>query len=69
MESTATVRVVLPLGTFYVCAKRPLYEKERLQKEDVMFKHQGTALYNTVSILFLLSLCHRLDFKRIIKTY
>lgn len=51
-ETTATVRIVLPLGSFYICAKRPLYEKERLKKDDVLFRHQGTALYNTVSISF-----------------
>lgn len=50
-ETTATVRVVLPLGSsFFVCAKRPQYEKEKLMKNDVLFRHQGTALYNTVSI-------------------
>ncbi|KAL0123296.1 hypothetical protein PUN28_005675 [Cardiocondyla obscurior] len=49
-ETTAIIRAVLPLGTsFYICAKRPLYEKERLKKEDVLFRHQGTALYNTIS--------------------
>ncbi|XP_011882400.1 PREDICTED: metal transporter CNNM4 [Vollenhovia emeryi] len=49
-ETTATVRVTLPLGSsFYVCAKRPLYEKEKLKKDDVLFRHQGTKLYNTIS--------------------
>ncbi|KYN32677.1 Metal transporter CNNM2 [Trachymyrmex septentrionalis] len=49
-ESTATVRVVLPLGSsFYICTKRPLYEKERLNKDIVLFRHQGIALHNTIS--------------------
>ncbi|XP_011169430.1 metal transporter CNNM4 [Solenopsis invicta] len=49
-KTTAIIRVVLPLGSsFYVCAKRPLYEKERLQKDDILFRHQGTALYSTIS--------------------
>ncbi|XP_050462670.1 unextended protein isoform X2 [Cataglyphis hispanica] len=48
-ESTAIVHVVLPLGSsFYVCAKRPKYEKDVLRKDQVLFKHQGTALYNTI---------------------
>ncbi|XP_029669173.1 metal transporter CNNM4 isoform X2 [Formica exsecta] len=48
-ETTATVHVVLPLGSsFYVCAKRPKYEKDILKKDQVLFKHQGTALYNTI---------------------
>ncbi|XP_012532156.1 metal transporter CNNM4 [Monomorium pharaonis] len=49
-ETTATVHVVLPLGSmFYICAKRPSYEKEKLKKDDMLFRHQGTALYNTIS--------------------
>ncbi|XP_071569553.1 unextended protein isoform X1 [Temnothorax nylanderi] len=49
-ETTAIVHVVLPLGSsFYVCAKRPFYEKEKFKKDDVLFRHQGTALYNTIS--------------------
>ncbi|KAG5309080.1 CNNM2 protein, partial [Pseudoatta argentina] len=49
-ESTATIRVVLPLGSlFYICTKRPLYEKERLNKDIVLFRHQGIALHNTIS--------------------
>lgn len=68
-DTTATIRVVLPLGSsFYVCAKRPLYEKEKLMKNDVLFRHQGTALYNTVSIFFFW-LPHRRNFRRITKTY
>ncbi|KYN17809.1 Metal transporter CNNM2 [Trachymyrmex cornetzi] len=48
--STATVRVVLPLGSsFYICTKRPLYEKEGLNKDIVLFRHQGIALHNTIS--------------------
>lgn len=50
-KSTATVRVALPPGSpFYVCVKRPIYERENLKGEHVLFKHQGTATYNTVSI-------------------
>jgi len=50
-KSTATARVVLPPGSpFYVCIKRPVYEREYLRDEQVLFKHQGTAIYNTVSI-------------------
>ncbi|KAG5331368.1 CNNM2 protein, partial [Acromyrmex heyeri] len=49
-ESTAIIRVVLPLGSsFYICTKRPLYEKERLNKDIVLFRHQGIALHNTIS--------------------
>ncbi|KYQ49943.1 Metal transporter CNNM2 [Trachymyrmex zeteki] len=49
-ESTATFRIILPLGSsFYVCTKRPLYEKERLNKDIVLFRHQGIALHNTIS--------------------
>ncbi|XP_072767683.1 unextended protein [Anoplolepis gracilipes] len=48
-ETTATVRVVLPLGSsFYVCAKQPKYEKDNLRRDQVLFKHQGIALYNTI---------------------
>ncbi|KYM96089.1 PREDICTED: metal transporter CNNM4 [Cyphomyrmex costatus] len=48
--STATIRVILPMGSsFYICAKRPLYEKEELDKDIVLYRHQGTALYNTIS--------------------
>jgi len=55
-ETTANVRVVLPHGSlFYICAKRPLYEKEKLNKDVVLFRHQGAALHNTVSV-FLFSL-------------
>ncbi|CAL1679730.1 unnamed protein product [Lasius platythorax] len=46
-ETTATVRVVLPLGSpFYVCVKRPKYDN--LRKDQMLFKHQGTELYNTI---------------------
>ncbi|XP_014472323.1 PREDICTED: metal transporter CNNM4 [Dinoponera quadriceps] len=45
--STATINVVLPPGSpFYICAKRPV--PDNLKKDTVMFKHQGTALYNTI---------------------
>ncbi|RLU26364.1 hypothetical protein DMN91_000158 [Ooceraea biroi] len=49
-KSTAIVRVVLPPGSaFYVCVKRPIYERENLMKgEHVLFKHQGTTMYNTI---------------------
>ncbi|XP_032674633.1 metal transporter CNNM4 [Odontomachus brunneus] len=44
--STATINVVLPPGSpFYVCAKQPI---DNLKKDVVLFKHQGTALYNTI---------------------
>ncbi|XP_020286791.1 metal transporter CNNM4 [Pseudomyrmex gracilis] len=49
--NTATVRVVLPASvekpTFYICAKRPKYERE-YSKENVLFRHQGTAVYNAI---------------------
>ncbi|XP_011258942.2 metal transporter CNNM4 [Camponotus floridanus] len=48
-KTTATVRVVLPLGSsFYVCVKRPIYEKDNLKDQVPLFKHQGTAQYNTI---------------------
>ncbi|KAL6264085.1 hypothetical protein P5V15_004164 [Pogonomyrmex californicus] len=51
-ETTAIVHVVLPVGSsyrpFFVCAKQPSYERERSKKDDILFRHQGTARYNTI---------------------
>ncbi|XP_012235978.1 unextended protein isoform X2 [Linepithema humile] len=49
-DATAIIHVKLPLSTepFYVCAKRPKYEKEKLEKDIILFKHQGTKPYNAI---------------------
>ncbi|EFN86431.1 Metal transporter CNNM2 [Harpegnathos saltator] len=47
--STATISVILPPGSpFYICAKKPTFEKDSPKEDLVLFKHQGTALYNTI---------------------
>lgn len=55
-NNTATIDVTLPLGSpFYVCIKQPIYGKEG--PDLLLFKHQGTASWNTVSNRFCNEFC------------
>lgn len=49
-NNSATVDVVLPLGSpFYICVKQAVYGEEG--SNLLLFKHQGTESWKTVSII------------------